>query len=89
MNVTLSSDFATYVNQKIASGQYQTATDVVHDALRLLKEGEEKQRRLEELRREIDIGIKQADAGDLAPFDPMEALAEVRASRAAGERKGA
>lgn len=89
MNVTLSSDFAKYVDQKIASGQYQTAIEVVHDALRLLQESEEKQRRLDELRREIDVGIKQADVGDLAPFDPMEALAQVRARRASGERKGA
>jgi antitoxin ParD1/3/4 len=82
MNVTLSSDLAEYVSQKIASGRYPTANDVVNDALRLLRERDEKQKRLEELRREIDIGIKQADEGDVAPFDPMETLARVRARRA-------
>jgi antitoxin ParD1/3/4 len=89
MNVTLTGELAEFVNQKVASGRYPTASEVVQDALRLLRESDEKQARLEDLRREIDIGIQQADAGDLAPFDPMETLAKVRASRAAGERKGA
>jgi antitoxin ParD1/3/4 len=89
MNVTLTSELAEYVTQKIASGRYTKADDVVHDALRLLQESDEKQKRLDELRREIDVGIKQADAGEVGPLNTAEILAEIRSRRAGGERKGA
>jgi antitoxin ParD1/3/4 len=44
---------------------YQSQSEVVREALRLLKDREElKQLRLEELRQQIAIGAKQADRGE-------------------------
>ena len=46
---------------------------------RWLGESEDVRRfRLEELRRDIAIGIEQADRGDLAPWNLKETKAEVR-----------
>ena len=46
---------------------------------RWLRETEEmRQFRLDELRREIAIGIEQADRGDVAPWNLEEAKTEVR-----------
>jgi hypothetical protein len=37
--------------------------------------------KLDEFRREIGMGIKEADAGQVAPFDAKETLARVRNKR--------
>ena len=78
MNVTLSPEFERYIEQKVRDGQYPSAREILQDALRLLKEQEEEQQKLEELRREIRIGLDQADRGEVALLD-MEAIkAEAR-----------
>jgi antitoxin ParD1/3/4 len=38
MNVSLTPEFERLVNEKVESGLYQTASEVVREALRLLKE---------------------------------------------------
>jgi hypothetical protein len=38
----------------------------------------------DQLRSEIMIGIEQADRGDLSPFDPKAALAELRSKKVGG-----
>jgi len=48
-----------FVEQELASGKYQTQEDVICDALRLLRE-----RKLHELRGEIDAGFQQLDRGE-------------------------
>jgi antitoxin ParD1/3/4 len=62
-----------FVFDQLAKGKYQSATDVVCDAVRLLREREE---RLESLRREIDRGLAQLDAGE---FIELNSDAELRA----------
>ena len=54
MNVSLTPELEQLVTEKVASGMYNSASEVVREALRLLKERDEiRQSRLEELRREI------------------------------------
>ena len=56
MNVSLTPELERYVNQKIESGLYQTASEVVRAGLRLLKEREDLHRQtVEELRRELQV----------------------------------
>jgi antitoxin ParD1/3/4 len=86
MNVSLTPELEKYVNQKVESGLYQTASEVIREGLRLLKARDElQQRKLEELRSEIQIGIDQADRGELAPMDAKGTLERIRAKRG---RKG-
>ena len=58
-------------------GQYGSEDEVIDAALRLLQERDE-QAKFEALRREIAVGIEQADRGELEPFDPTATLARVR-----------
>ena len=46
---------------------------MIDEALRLLQERDE-QAKLADLRREIGIGVEQADRGELAPFGPHDTL---------------
>jgi antitoxin ParD1/3/4 len=64
MNVSLTSELEKYVEEKVKSGLYNSASEVVRESLRLLRrEDEIKQIQLEDLRREIQSSIKQVDAG--------------------------
>ena len=59
-------------------GLYASEGEVIDTALRLLEERDDNLR-LGVLRREIGLGIEQADRGELGPFDPRATLARVRA----------
>jgi antitoxin ParD1/3/4 len=70
MNVLLPSELEKFVTEKIESGHFHSANDVILEGLKLLKERDEAQGlRLEELRRDIWIGIDQADGGRISKFD--------------------
>jgi antitoxin ParD1/3/4 len=84
MNVTLPEEMADYIGRKVSSGEYPSPTDVIGDALRLLRERDEEKSKLEELRREIAVGLNEADQGKVAPLNARETLTRVRERRAAG-----
>jgi antitoxin ParD1/3/4 len=70
MNVSLTPELEKFVDEKVQSGMYQTASEVVRDALRLLKDRDELQgHRMDELRRDIAVGLKDLDAGKSKSFD--------------------
>jgi antitoxin ParD1/3/4 len=78
MNVSLTPELEQYIAGKVGTGMYQTASEVVRDALRALKEREERQSKLEELRREIDRGLDPAARGQVRDFTE-ETAARVKA----------
>src|SRR6266567_6256149 len=79
MDVSLTSDLESLVNEKVESGEYPSASEVICAGLRLLKERDDRSaRRLEELRREIAIGLAEADRGEVAPLDIENIKAEGR-----------
>ena len=64
MNVNLGSTFDKFVAELLASGLYQSQSEILRDGLRLLKEREDvKKFRLDEFRKELAVGIEQADRG--------------------------
>jgi antitoxin ParD1/3/4 len=64
MNVSLTPELETLVNEKVKSGDYNSASEVVREALRLLKEQDElKQIRRAELRRKVIKGAEDIRAG--------------------------
>jgi antitoxin ParD1/3/4 len=70
MNVSLTPHLEDFVHQTVASGRYQSASEVVRTALRLLEERErERQAKLEWLRQEIQKGL---DSGPATPLDMDE-----------------
>lgn len=76
MTIALPSELEELVNAKIQSGQYHSAGEVIREGLRLLEEKDMlRQIKLEQLRKDIVIGIEQADRGDLAPLDVEDIIA--------------
>lgn len=83
MNVSLTPELDEFVNQKVSSGLYNSASEVVREGLRLLREQDELKRfRLEELRQEIRKGISSLDRGEGRPFDAAAIKAKGRAKLA-------
>lgn len=70
MNVSLTPELETLVHDKVESGLYTSASEVVREALRLLRERDQiQQQRLAELRREIAVGLEQLDRGESTTYD--------------------
>ena len=70
MNISLTRELEQFVSHKVDSGMYHTASEVVREGLRLLKERDElHQSKLSELQKDISIGIDQADRGQTQPFN--------------------
>lgn len=79
MNVSLTPNLEKLVNDKVASGLYQSASEVIREGLRLLTEQDEiRRRRLKELKQEIAIGLQEARRGESKPLDMAAIKAEVR-----------
>lgn len=70
MNVSLPPELARLVDEKVASGLYDSADEVVRDALRLMRERDEvRALALAELRDDVLAGLQQLDQGQSAELD--------------------
>ena len=77
MNVSVGRELEEYVKGKVASGDYATASEVVREGLRLLREKDlVLEARLQALRGEIQLGLDQAEAGQ--GRDGPAVMAELR-----------
>ncbi len=64
MDVSLTGELERFVNEKVESGAYSSASEVIREGLRLLKERDELRRvRAEEMRRDIMLGAEQVREG--------------------------
>ncbi|MGV3580649.1 type II toxin-antitoxin system ParD family antitoxin [Brevundimonas sp.] len=68
--VSLSDPFASFVDEKVRSGEFQSHTEVVEQALSLLQSDEEK---LKRLRDAIQVGLDDFEAGRYVEVDDVEA----------------
>ncbi len=70
MNISLTPELEELVYKKVKTGMYHSASEVIREGLRLLKEQDEiRQTRLNQLRMEVDIGIEQVEHGQYADYD--------------------
>jgi antitoxin ParD1/3/4 len=77
MNILLPADLELFVEKQVSLGAYSTPSDVVGDALRLLRlHDRERQALVEDLRTKVAAGVEQLDHGDLVPSE--EVFAELR-----------
>ncbi len=85
MNVSLTPELDQFVQSRLASGRYQTASEVIREGLRLLEEREQaRDTALEELRAKIRRGVEQADRGELLEGDGVfEEIRQLSARRRA------
>jgi len=76
MNVNLTDQLEAFVRDKVDSGLYNSASEVVRDALRLLEEQDQfRKAKLEALRVEVQKGL---DSGPAAPLDMGAIKAKAR-----------
>jgi len=70
MNISLTPQLEEMIRQKIASGSYSSASEVVREALRLMElEDQMRALKLQRLREEIQKGL---ESGPAAEFEPGE-----------------
>ncbi len=64
VNVSLSRELERFIAARVATGRYQSASEVVREGLRLLEERElARETALRELRRKIKVGLDQIRRG--------------------------
>ena len=86
MNVSLTPELEQMIQEKVATGLYSSASEVVREALRLMRgRDEDRQRKLEDLRREVAIGIADLEAGNVV--DGEEVFRKLWARQADLERQ--
>ena len=77
MNISLTEQLEKFINDQVASGAYQTASEVVRDGLRLLADRRKAEElKLEALRAAVRDGL---DSGPAEPLDMEEIIADARA----------
>jgi antitoxin ParD1/3/4 len=74
-NVVLTDHQANMVEQLVASGRYQNASEVLREGLRLVEQREaEDASRLEALRSAVQVGMDDIQAGRFKIFESKESL---------------
>jgi antitoxin ParD1/3/4 len=87
MNVNLTPELEELVRRKVASGMYNSASEVVREALRLMEEHDQMRAvRLEQLRSDIRKGL---DSGPSEPWDAEALKRQARTRRSAKVAAGA
>jgi len=81
MNISLTPHLEEMIREKVASGSYNSASEVVREALRLLEQEDQlRTLKVQRLRQDIQEGL---ESGPSTPFDPRVI------KRAAREKKSA
>ncbi len=79
MNISLTPELEKFVQTKVESGMYFSASEVIREGLRMLQEKEMlKQIKVEELKKEVRKGLDSLDAGEGIYFDAEQIKAEGR-----------
>ena len=87
MNVSLTPELESLVQEKVQTGMYHSASEVIREALRLLRQRDElRQTGLAALRKEIALGAEQADRGQTAPLNVKALKAKARAAGVKGPK---
>ncbi len=70
MNVSLTPELDKWINEKVASGLYQSSSELIREGLRFLMIREEqRQAMIAELRQDLLIGVTQLDHGKSQDLD--------------------
>lgn len=83
VNVSLTPELDAFLQNRVKSGRYQTTSEVVREALRLLERQErEREEALYQLKAKLEKGAAQAERGELLDgdevFDELREMIEER-----------
>ena len=88
MNVSLTPELVNFVQTKVLSGRYTSASEVVREALRLLEDHDKaRAAQLEEIRSEVDRRLASLDRGE--GVDGETVFAQIREKSEQRRRKRA
>jgi antitoxin ParD1/3/4 len=80
LNVSLTPELDQFVQDRVATGRYQTASEVIREGLRLLENQErEREAALAALKAKLKRGAAQADRGEFV--DPQDVLDKIDAMK--------
>ena len=69
MNVSLTPELENWVKEKVNTGLYTSASEVIREAIRALREQDEiRELQREKLRQQVNIGLEQLDNGQSQPL---------------------
>jgi len=70
MQISLTPRMGQWISEKVDSGLYSSSNEVILEGLRLLmRQEEQRQAMIEDLHKEILVGIRQLDSGKAVVFD--------------------
>jgi antitoxin ParD1/3/4 len=83
VNISLTPELDAFLQSRVSSGRYQTASEVVREALRMLERQEkEREEAFQQLKAKLERGASQAERGELLDgdevFDELRQLIEER-----------
>jgi antitoxin ParD1/3/4 len=80
MHISLTPELEIRVKQKVASGYYNNASEVIREALRFWEKNEEfvQYMKLEILKKRLSMGAEQAKQGEFVAQSVSEIIAEAR-----------
>lgn len=88
MNISLTPELEQLIEDKVKTGLYHSASEVVREALRLLRERDLLQElTLLELRRDIEIGMNQLEKGQVVSEEELLARLKARRDKALGKKR--
>ena len=74
MQINISPEMEQIINARVESGMYPTAGEVVRDALRLLADHDAAYlKRMQTLRKNIEVGWEQSERGEVFTAEEVEA----------------
>ncbi len=79
VNISLTPELDAFLQSRVKSGRYQTTSEVVREALRLLERHEqERDEAFRDLAAKLARGAEQAERGELVDVDELREMIEVR-----------
>jgi len=81
VNVSLTPELERLINDKVDTGMYQTASEVVREGLRLLKDRDDRQ-----LRADVRAGFEAVDRGEYTDYTASTIKGLAAEVKAAGRR---
>ena len=79
MNITIGNEFERRIAEKVESGLYTSASEVIRDGLRLLFEKDLiREQQAELLKQQVTQGFMQLESGQTVETSVMEALEEAK-----------
>ena len=91
VNISITPELDAFLQDRVKSGRYQTTSEVVREALRLLERQEqERDAALYQLKAKLERGAGQAEGGELIDgdevFDELREMIEERRRAKAAQR---